>query len=47
MFAGPWLSGIVANALGIRPMFWITAAVCLVLGLIGTATTTAARHAEV
>jgi MFS family permease len=44
MFAGPWLSGIVANALGIRPMFWITAAVCLGLGLIGTAMTTTARH---
>jgi MFS family permease len=39
MFTGPWLSGILADALGIRPMFWITAAACLPLGLIGTAAT--------
>ncbi len=36
MFAGPWLSGILADAMGIQPMFAITAAVCLVLGLGGT-----------
>jgi len=36
MFAGPWLSGILAQAIGIRPMFGATAVVCLVLGLIGT-----------
>ena len=33
MFAGPWLSGILANAWGIQPMFAYTAAGCLVLGL--------------
>jgi predicted MFS family arabinose efflux permease len=36
MFAGPWLSGILADGLGLRPMFWITAAGCLALGLLGT-----------
>ncbi len=36
MFAGPWLSGILADAMGIQPMFAITAVVCLVLGLGGT-----------
>lgn len=33
MFAGPWLSGILAEALGLRPMFGITACACLVVGL--------------
>lgn len=33
MFAGPWLSGILADALGLRPMLGITAAGCLALGL--------------
>jgi MFS family permease len=33
MFAGPWLSGILADALGLRPMLMITAAGCLALGL--------------
>ncbi len=33
MFAGPWLSGILANALGIQPMFAITGAGALVLTL--------------
>lgn len=33
MFAGPWLSGILANAWGIQPMFAVTAAACLALGL--------------
>ena len=37
MFGGPWLSGIIANALGLRPMFGITAGMCLVLGLAGAA----------
>ena len=32
MFAGPWLSGILANALGIQPMFAVTGAGALVLG---------------
>jgi MFS family permease len=36
MFGGPWLSGILADVMGIQPMFGLTAAVCLVLGLIGT-----------
>jgi MFS family permease len=36
MFAGPWLSGILANAIGLRPMFAVTAVACLVLGLVGT-----------
>jgi predicted MFS family arabinose efflux permease len=35
MFAGPWLSGILANALGISPMFAITGVGILVVGLIG------------
>ena len=29
MFAGPWLSGILADAMGIRPMFGVTAFACL------------------
>jgi MFS family permease len=33
MFAGPWLSGILADALGLRPMLGVTAAGCLALGL--------------
>ena len=35
MFAGPWLGGLLANALGIQPMFAITAAVALALGIGG------------
>ena len=31
MFAGPWLSGLLADALGLRPMFGITAAAFLVV----------------
>lgn len=33
MFAGPWLSGILADAMGLRPMFGVTAFVCLVVSL--------------
>lgn len=33
MFAGPWLSGIAAETLGLRPMFGLTACACLVVGL--------------
>lgn len=33
MFAGPWLSGILADTMGLRPMFGATAFVCLALGL--------------
>ena len=35
MFAGPWLSGILASNIGIQSTFVITALVCLVLGLYG------------
>jgi MFS family permease len=34
MFAGPWLSGIIADAIGIRPMFGVTAGATLVLALL-------------
>jgi MFS family permease len=33
MFAGPWLSGILADAFGLRPMFGITACISLILGM--------------
>lgn len=33
MFAGPWLSGILADAMGIQPMFGVTAGVVLVISL--------------
>jgi len=33
MFSGPWLSGVLANAMGIQPMFGVTAFACLLLGL--------------
>jgi MFS family permease len=36
MFAGPWMSGILADGIGLRPMFAATAAGCLLVGLIGT-----------
>jgi MFS family permease len=36
MFAGPWLGGILASAMGVRPMFAATAAASLALGLLGT-----------
>ena len=36
MFAGPWLSGLLATPMGIQPMFAATAAVVLLLGLAGT-----------
>lgn len=35
MFAGPWLSGLLADAIGIQPMFGVTAVACLVIGLFG------------
>jgi MFS family permease len=34
-FAGPWLSGILANAIGVQPMFGVTAFTCLALGILG------------
>jgi DHA1 family multidrug resistance protein-like MFS transporter len=36
MFGGPWLSGVLAAAIGIQPMFGVTAFACLALGLLGT-----------
>ena len=36
MFTGPWLSGILAESIGIRPMFGVTALGALVLGFLGT-----------
>jgi len=36
MFGGPWLSGLLADAMGIRPTFGVTAFFCLVLGLFVT-----------
>jgi len=35
MFAGPALSGVLAEAMGIQPMFGVTAVACLALGLLG------------
>jgi MFS family permease len=35
MFTGPWLSGILADAIGVQPMFGVVGAVCLVVGLLG------------
>jgi len=35
MFAGPWLSGILADKIGIQPMFAVISASALVLGLFG------------
>lgn len=37
MFSGPWLSGVLADGIGIQPMFAITGAVCATVGLVGTA----------
>lgn len=36
MFSGPWLSGMLAEAFGIRPTLGFTAVLCLVLGVAGT-----------
>lgn len=36
MFAGPWMSGILSNAMGIQPMFALTAACVATAGLAGT-----------
>jgi predicted MFS family arabinose efflux permease len=33
MFAGPWLSGLLADAIGVRPMFGMTAFACLTAGV--------------
>jgi MFS family permease len=34
MFSGPWLSGILSAAMGIQPMFGVTAVACLAVGLV-------------
>jgi DHA1 family multidrug resistance protein-like MFS transporter len=36
MFGEPWLSGRLADAVGIQPMFGVAAFVCLILGLFVT-----------
>ena len=36
MFAGPWLGGIISEAVGVQPMFGITAGVILIAGVAGT-----------
>lgn len=36
MFAGPWLSGIFGDTVGIRPTFVVTGLAALALGLLGT-----------
>jgi DHA1 family multidrug resistance protein-like MFS transporter len=36
MFAGPWVSGILADAMGIRPMLGVTTVACLVPGVLLT-----------
>ena len=43
IFGGPWLSGRLADAMGIRPTFGVTAFVCLALGLFVTRWLTAER----
>jgi len=35
MTAGPWLGGILADAIGLQPMFAVTGVICLVLGVLG------------
>lgn len=35
MFTGPWLSGLMAEAIGVQPMFGVTAFICLILGWFG------------
>jgi MFS family permease len=37
MFVGPAVSGVLADHIGLQPMFGITAFACLALGLVGTA----------
>jgi len=47
MFGGPWVSGWLAEALGIRPMFGVTAFFCLALGLLVHRQLTAKQGGEV
>jgi MFS family permease len=46
MFAGPWLSGILAEAIGIRPMLGITAVVSLIVGVLGASACGAAGRKD-
>jgi MFS family permease len=46
MFAGPWLSGILASVIGLRPMFGITATACLMVGLFITSRLKAGEKEE-
>jgi MFS family permease len=45
MFAGPWLSGILAASMGLKPMFAVTAIASLVLGVLGSFWATAKNRA--
>jgi len=36
MFGGPWLSGVLADWMGVQPMFGVTSGVLLMLALLGT-----------
>ena len=36
MFTGPWLSGILADAIGLQPMFGVVGVLCTAVGLFGT-----------
>ncbi len=44
MFAGPGLSGVLAENIGIRPMFGLTALACLALGFLGSKFIREERH---
>ena len=35
IFLGPWVSGMLAESFGLRPMFWVNALLCLGLGTAG------------
>ncbi len=37
MLGGPWLSGVLADRMGLQPMFAVTAVACMALGLPGAA----------
>ncbi|MBN2003710.1 MAG: MFS transporter [Anaerolineae bacterium] len=46
MFAGPWLSGILADAIGIQPMFGVTGAATLLLAGMGLGVLVNAKKRE-
>ena len=46
MFAGPWLSGILADLLGLQPMLAVTAVLVLVAGLLGARGLTKQRSTQ-